>query len=164
MKLIFKTFAAAVGFAMASTAALADDTNKICPIMVDDEIDEEEFVSYEGKKVFFCCGTCKKSFEANPKYIIKVAGDSLPQFKGMEEKLKLAEVELLEQKFCPLAPDSIITPDSPSIEYKGKKIYFFKQRSLDKWQKDPEGNFKTATEAGLLPQFAENKGKDEEKK
>ena len=40
MKLIFKTFAAAVGFAMAATAALTDDTNKICPIMVDDEIDE----------------------------------------------------------------------------------------------------------------------------
>lgn len=164
MKLIFRTFTAAASLAFAATAAFADDTNKLCPIMVEDEIDEEEFSEFEGKKVFFCCATCKKSFDANPKYIIKVAGDSLPQYKGMDEKLKLAEVELLEQKFCPLYPDSLITPDSPSVEYKGKKIYLFKKRAVEKWAKDPDGNFKKAIEAGLLPQFAENKGKDGDKK
>lgn len=161
MKLIFKTFTLATSLALSLSAAIADDTNKICPIMVEDEIDEEEFSEYEGKKVFLCCGSCKKIFDANPKYIIKVAGDALPQFKGMEEKLKLSEVELLEQRFCPMYPDSIVTPDSPSIEYKGKKIYFFKKRAVDKWEKDPEGSFKKATEAGLLPQFAENKKKED---
>jgi len=132
--------------------------------MVEDEIDEEEFSEYEGKKVYFCCGTCKKSFDASPKYIIKVAGDTLPQFKGMEDKLKLDEVELLEQERCPMYPDSIVTPDSPSIEYKGKKIYFFKKRAVDKWEKDPEANFKKASEAGLLPQFDEKKDDDKKKK
>jgi YHS domain-containing protein len=161
MKLISKTFAIAASLAFAASAAFADDTNKICPIMVEDEIDEEEFSDYEGKKVFFCCGTCKKSFDANPKYIIKVAGEALPQYKGMDEKLKLAEVELLEQKFCPIYSDSLITPDSPTVEYKGKKIYLFKKRAVAKWKKDPEGNFKTATEAGLLPQFDENKKQDD---
>ena len=161
MKLIFKTFALAASFAFAASAAVADDANTICPIMIEDEIDEEEFSEYEGRKVLFCCTTCKKIFDANPKYIIKVAGDNLPQFKGMEEKLKLAEVELLEQKFCPMYPDSIVTPESPSAEYKGKKIYFFKKRAVAKWEKDPEGNFKKAIEAGLLPQFAENKKKEE---
>ena len=163
MKLISKSFAVAASLAFAATAAFAGDKNEICPIMVEDEIDEEEFSEYEGKKVYFCCTTCKKSFDANPKYIIKVAGDSLPQFKGMEDKLKLADVKLLEQKFCPMYPDSLITPDSPSVEYKGKKIYFFKKRAVDKWEKDPEGNFKKATEEGLLPQFKENKKKEEKK-
>ena len=103
MKLIFKTFSVAASLAFAATASFAGDTNEICPIMIEDEIDEEEFSEYEGKKVFCCCGTCKKSFDASPKYIIKVAGvEALPQFKDMEDKLKLAEVELLEQKFCPL--------------------------------------------------------------
>lgn len=164
MKLIFKTFSVAASLAFAATASFAGDTNEICPIMIEDEIDEEEFSEYEGKKVFFCCGACKKSFDANPKYIIKVAGDSLPQYKGMEDKLKLADVKLLDQKFCPMYPDSLVTPDSPSVDYKGKKIYFFKKRAVDKWEKDPETNFKEATEAGLLPQFAENKSKDGDKK
>ena len=165
MKLIHKAFALAAGLAFTTTAAFADDkaTNKICPIMVEDEIDDEESSEYEGKTVYFCCTTCKKVFDANPKYIIKVAADSLPQFKGMEDKLKLSEVKLLDQKFCPMYPDSLITPDSPSVEYKGKKIYFFKKRAVDKWEKDPEGNFKKATEEGLLPQFKENKKKEEKK-
>ena len=165
MKLIHKALALAAGLTFSTTAAFADDkTNELCPIMVEDEIDEEEFSEYEGKKVFLCCGTCKKVFDANPKYIIKVAGDALPQFKGMEEKLKLSEVKLLDQKFCPMYPDSLITPESPSVEYKGKKIYFFKKRAVDKWEKDPDANFKKATEAGLLPQFDENKSKDDKKK
>ncbi|MFT4547043.1 MAG: YHS domain-containing protein [Verrucomicrobiales bacterium] len=163
MKLIAKISSLAAGLALTAFTAVAEDTNTICPIMVEDEVDDEEFSEYEGKKVLFCCTSCKKSFDKNPKYIIKIALDSLPQFKGMEEELKLSEVKLLDQKFCPMYSDSIVTPDSPSIEYKGKTIYFFKKRAVDKWEKDPEGNFKKATEAGLLPQFDENKSKDEDK-
>ena len=36
-----------------SPLALAD--NKLCPIMIEDETDEEEVVEFEGKKVLFCC-------------------------------------------------------------------------------------------------------------
>ncbi|MEM7384542.1 MAG: hypothetical protein AAF514_06310, partial [Verrucomicrobiota bacterium] len=61
--------------------------NKICPIMVEDEIDPEEVVEYEGKKVFFCCTTCVKAWKKDPKYYIKVMMNTLPQFKEMEEKL-----------------------------------------------------------------------------
>jgi hypothetical protein len=32
----------------------------LCPLMVDTEIDEEEFIIYRGVKVFMCCGSCKK--------------------------------------------------------------------------------------------------------
>ena len=164
MKLIHKAIALVAGLTFTTSVAFAKDENEICPIMIEDEIDDEESSEYEGKTVYFCCTTCKKIFDKNPKYIIKIAADSLPQFKGMEDKLKLSEVKLLDQKFCPMYPDSIVTPDSPSVEYKGKKIYFFKKRAVDKWEKDPDGNFKKATEAGLLPQFDENKSKDEKKK
>ena len=34
---------------------IAQAENKICPIMIEDEIDQEEVVEFEGKKVFFCC-------------------------------------------------------------------------------------------------------------
>ena len=43
---------------------------------------------------------------------------------------------------------------SVPIEYKGKKIYFFKERDIDrKWKKDPEAAFEKARKEGLLPQF-----------
>ena len=160
MKLISKVLSLAASFTFAASA-FADETNTVCPIMVDDEVDDTEVSEYEGKKVYFCCTKCKKIFDANPKYIIKASHDLLPQFDGMDEELKLSEVELMEQKFCPMYPDSLVTPDSPSIEYKGKKIYFFKDRAISKWEVDPEASFKAATEAGLLPQFDENKSKDE---
>ena len=48
---------------------------KTCPVM-DGEIDEKLFVLYKGKKVYFCCAGCEKTFNADPeKYVEK-----LPQF------------------------------------------------------------------------------------
>lgn len=129
----------------------------MCPIMIDDEIDEEEFVEYEGKKVYLCCGKCLKIWNKAPKYFIKASPELLPQFKGMEEKLALGDVKLLPQKFCPVYNDRIITPDSPSIEIEGKKVHLWSKSAIRRWNKDPEGSLKEALEAGLLPQFSENK-------
>ena len=69
--------------------AISNAENKECPIMVGDEIDEEEVVEFEGKKVYFCCTACVKIWDKNPKYIIKAMPKLLPQFSGMDEKLGL---------------------------------------------------------------------------
>jgi YHS domain-containing protein len=56
------------------TAAATEQ--KICPVM-ENPIDKDVFVEYQGKKVYFCCPECKAKFNADPeKYIAK-----LPQFK-----------------------------------------------------------------------------------
>ena len=48
----------------------------ICPVM-GGAINKEIFTDYKGKKVYFCCASCKTEFEKNPEqYIAK-----LPQFK-----------------------------------------------------------------------------------
>ena len=48
----------------------------LCPIM-DQPVNKELFVEYEGKKVYFCCPGCEEKFAAAPeKYLTK-----LPQFK-----------------------------------------------------------------------------------
>jgi YHS domain-containing protein len=60
------------------TASAAEETieQKTCPIM-GNPINKDVFVEYEGKKVYFCCPSCKEDFEKDPeKYISK-----LPQFK-----------------------------------------------------------------------------------
>jgi len=47
-----------------------------CPVM-GGAINKAIFTAYKGKKVYFCCPSCKENFEADPqKYIAK-----LPQFK-----------------------------------------------------------------------------------
>ena len=48
----------------------------LCPVM-DQPINKELFVEYEGKKVYFCCPGCEETFAKAPeKYLEK-----LPQFK-----------------------------------------------------------------------------------
>ncbi|MEM9280943.1 MAG: hypothetical protein AAGA96_03890 [Verrucomicrobiota bacterium] len=139
--------------AIAMTSYAEDQT--ICPIMLDSEIDEEEFVEYEGVKIYMCCTSCTTAWEDNPDYYLKVAIEEgvVPQVSD-DLKAKVADVELLAQRFCPLRPETVIGPDSPSIEYNGKTIYFFKDRDIERrWQRDPDGLFAEAREAGLLPQF-----------
>jgi YHS domain-containing protein len=65
------------GAAADDTAVAATDTEQtVCPVM-GGKINKEFFTEYKGKKVYFCCPSCKPEFEKNPeKYIGK-----LPQFK-----------------------------------------------------------------------------------
>jgi YHS domain-containing protein len=59
---------------VATAAASVEQT--MCPIMDGNKIDKNVFVEYKGKKVYFCCTSCKATFEKDPeKYIAK-----LPQF------------------------------------------------------------------------------------
>ena len=129
--------------------------NAKCPIMTDMDGDTEITVEYEGKKVLFCCDKCGRLWQKNPKYIIKAAGpEILPQFKDMQENLGLDKVELLPQRFCPVRQTWIVTPDSPTVDYKGVKVYLFDDKAVARWKTDPDSYAKKAIEAGLLPQLA----------
>jgi len=57
------------------TAAKAEQ--KICPVM-GGAINNDIFIEYKGKKVYFCCPECIDKFEKKPeKYL-----DKLPQFEN----------------------------------------------------------------------------------
>ena len=140
--------------AFAPAALRADELNTKCPIMIEDDADSEQSVVFEGKTVLLCCGKCSKLWAKNQKYYIKACPDLLPQFKGMETQLGLDKITLLPQKFCPMKKTSVVTPDSPSTEYKGVKVYFFDDRALTKWKTDADNYAKRAIEEGLLPQLA----------
>jgi YHS domain-containing protein len=56
--------------------ASAEIEQTICPVM-EGAINKNLFTEYKGKKVYFCCASCKEKFEKEPeKYL-----DKLPQFK-----------------------------------------------------------------------------------
>ena len=152
-KKLFMTIAAVL-----SLPFVAAEEQSICPLMVETEIDEEEVVKYDGKTIYMCCGSCIKAWDKSPEYYLKIARELklLPQFKEVSKELqaKLDKITLMEQRHCPLRPECVVAPTSPSIEYEGKKIYFFKERDIErKWKKDPKAAFEKARKAGLLPQF-----------
>jgi YHS domain-containing protein len=132
---------------------VAGEKNEKCPLMTGDDIDEEQLVEYEGIKVYFCCQHCRKLFNAGPKYIIKASLELLPQFEEIKDRLKLDEVQLLPQRFCPIQQKYIVTPASPSVSYRGHTIYLWDDEALKTWNADPDGCAKRAVEAGLLPQL-----------
>ncbi|MEM6257104.1 MAG: hypothetical protein AAGI37_02165 [Planctomycetota bacterium] len=141
-----------------SLSAMADD-QKLCPVMPELEVDIEESVKYKDIEIFMCCASCVRAWELNPDYyaVAAMSVESekplLPQLDGVE----LPEIELLKQRYCPInRTPAIVCPESPTVEYKGKTIYFFKASNIRRWNRDPEGSFKKAREAGLLPQFDED--------
>ena len=119
-----------MGIAVTPQAAPAQ---KICPLMIEDEIDEEEFVVYKGIKVYTCCGTCKKLWSQNPDYYAVVSVEQAPQLKAVASKT----IKPMAQLFCPVYTDVRVHPKSPSMEYKGKKIYFKNDRGMGRFKMNP---------------------------
>lgn len=122
-----------------------------CPLMVDDGVDPEEAVVVEGQRIEFCCGTCVRKFEENKAYYIK-AVEYLNKLFTPEQRKKLGvdDVTLLQQRRCPIYPDRIVNPNSPSVEYKDMKIYFWSSSAVRRWKRDPDKYYDTAKQAGVL--------------
>lgn len=123
----------------------------LCPLMVEDGIDPEESVVVEGKRIEFCCGTCVRKFEENKAYYIKAVKYLNELFTPEQRKrLGVDDVVLLQQQRCPIYPDRIVSPDSPTVEYKGMTIYFWSSSAVRRWKRDPEKYYQEAKASGVL--------------
>jgi len=126
-----------------SATLLAEEVT--CPLMIGEENDPEETVTVEGKILTFCCGSCVSKFEDNKAYYIKASAQLQKLFTAAQLKaLGVDKVELLEQKRCPIYPDRLINPNSPTAEYKGQTIYFWSTSALRRWSRDPERYYQQA--------------------
>jgi YHS domain-containing protein len=105
-----------------------------CPLMVDDEIDMEEFVVFKGVKVYMCCGSCKETWAKNPEYFAVVCQKQAPQLKAVASK----EIKPLRQLFCPVYANMRVHPKSLFIEHEGRTIYFSKKRAVSRFQANPK--------------------------
>ena len=122
--------------------------------MVGDEIDTEEYSEILGKKIYFCCGSCVKAFDGNQAYYIKALPALAKKFSSDEQKkLGVDKVKLLAQRVCPIYPERVVNPNSKTVEYKGKTIYFWSSSALRRWNRDPDAYFKEAFDKGHLPQY-----------
>ncbi len=142
----------AMAFAGLSSVKAEEPSNKICPIMTEDDADAEIKVSYQGKDIFFCCSPCVKQFKKEPDYYVAVFQEqkSVPAVQD----LKVAgDVKLLEQRFCPFSTKRIVGPSCPTVDYKGTKVYLSKPGHVKTWEADPDKYAKEAFDKGLLPQL-----------
>ena len=105
-----------------------------CPLMVEDEIDEEEFILYKGVKVFMCCGSCREMWAKNPDYFAVVCQEQAPQLKAVAS----TKIKPMKQKFCPVYTDIRVHPKSLSLKHKDRTIYFSKKRALTRFKANPE--------------------------
>ena len=138
-----------LGFFLTQFSYAADD--ETCAIMAGDEIDPEEFFEVAGKKIFFCCGSCVKAFDANTAYYIKALPALAKKFSDAEKKkLGVDKVKLMEQRFCPIYPERIINPNSKFETYKGKKVYFWSSSAIRRWKRDPDKYYAEAVKRGHL--------------
>jgi len=130
----------------------AEPANKICPIMTEDDADEEAKVSYQGKDIFFCCSPCVKQFKKEPDYYVALFQEmkSVPAVQDLKVS---PDIKLLEQRYCPFSDKRLVGPASPSAEYNGVKVYFSKPGHLKTWEADPDKYAKEAVAKGLLPQL-----------
>ena len=136
LKRVFTGSLVAMVLLLGITASAADlPKQKTCPLMIEEEIDLEDFetVTYKGVKVLTCCSTCKKMWAQNPDYFAVVSVKQAPQLAKVASK----EIKPMKQLFCPVYTDTRVHPKSPSIEFKGKKVYFCKDRAMKRFQANP---------------------------
>ena len=70
-----------------------------CALMLEDDIDPEEYSEVLGKKIEFCCGSCVKAFDKATAYYIKAVPALAEKFSDAEKKeLGVDKVTLLEQR------------------------------------------------------------------
>lgn len=137
--------------AVALLAFTLNAADKMCPIMVEDGVDSEEVAVIEGKTIEFCCGTCVRKFEENKAYYIKAVKYLNELFTPEQRKrLGVDDVVLMQQRRCPIYPDRIVNPNSPTVEYKNMKIYFWSSSAVRRWSRDPEKYYQAAKAAGVL--------------
>ena len=135
-KHLFKKTVMIVALSMAAVAPAqaAAPKQTHCPLMVEDEIDLEEFVVYKGVKVFMCCGSCQKIWKQNPDYFAVVCQEQAPQLKAVASK----EIKPMKQLFCPVYTDMRVHPKSLSLEHQGRTIHFSKERALTRFKANPK--------------------------
>jgi len=120
-------------------SGLIASATQTCPLMKGEENDPDESVTVNGEQLDFCCGTCNKKFSENKAYYIKAIPYLYDKFTAAQRtELGVDKVKLLDQLNCPVYPERIVNPNSPSIEHNGKIIYFWSSSAIRRFKRDPE--------------------------
>jgi YHS domain-containing protein len=116
-----------------SASVTAPDATKqtCCPVMTKMPVDgESREVEYKGVTIKVCCAACEKKLRAEPEAYLDVI--RLPQLGRAE-----LPGRALEQVFCPVYRDRVVSSKDPSVDYRGVKVYLFNETAKKKFLADP---------------------------
>jgi hypothetical protein len=114
-----------------------------CPVMTTIPVDDDSpTVEWQGITIRLCCKSCLKKWTADPNAYLRP--ELLPQLAGAN----LPSREL-QQVFCPVYKDRVVSSRDPSIDYRGVRVYVFNQSAKQKFETDPEKH----ADPKLLPQL-----------
>ena len=65
-----------------------------------------------------------------------------------KKELGVDKIELLSASV--IYPERVVNPESKSVEYKGKKIYFWSSSAIRRWSRDPDKYFKSGSRISTL--------------
>ncbi|MEM6672054.1 MAG: kelch repeat-containing protein [Planctomycetota bacterium] len=123
-------FAAAVPSSSGKTASA--NVQEICPVMRDEFVFEDSHVvEFNGVEVRVCCETCEGRFAREPEAYLDVA--ILPQLQDAE-----LPPRKIEQIYCPVYRERVVSSQDPSLEHDGKTIYFFSNSAKKRFVADPD--------------------------
>ena len=97
-------------------------SQKLCPVK-GKAIDDDDYVDFQGQRVYFCCQGCEKKFKADPE----------AYFAKMKERGEVAESN---QTVCPVSGDALKN-HNVFVELAGRKIYFCCKDCIEDFNKDP---------------------------
>jgi YHS domain-containing protein len=131
----------------AAVAARPPAKQTVCPVMTKAEVDDtSDEVEWDGVKVKMCCGTCVAKFKKEPEaYLLP---ELLPQLAG-----KTLPKRKIEQVYCPVARDKVVSSRDVSARYKGVTVYFWNAAAKRKFEADPE----KYADPKVLPQLTDKK-------
>jgi YHS domain-containing protein len=126
--------------------------NAKCPLMTEDDAESGHKIIYQGKDIYLCCNICEKQWAKDPDYYAALAKELklAPQLDGVQIP---TTVKLMDQRFCPFTTKRLVGPSSPSVEYKGVKVYLSKPGHVKTWNENPDQCAQQGVAKGLLPQL-----------
>ncbi len=108
----------------------------VCPVM-GGKINKKYHADYKGKRVYFCCPACIKTFKKDPgKYV-----------KKLEKQGVQLESVGKPQTVCPVMGGKI--NKKYYADYKGKRVYFCCPACIRTFKKDPEKYIKKLEKQGV---------------
>ena len=113
-----------------------------CPV-TGEAIDKKVYTDYNGKRVYFCCGSCETAFRKDPEKYIRQLTD-----KGVTLE---PVTTLVPQKTCPVMGNPI--DRNLYVDYKGQRIHVCCGGCIEPLKKDPEKYLRKLEKMGEAPEI-----------
>jgi len=117
-----------------------EGTQKTCPV-TGEAVDKSIYSDYQGKRIYFCCASCKTAFAKKPEMYLTKLSDTGE---------KPALLPLVPQKTCPVMGGAV--DKNIYYDYNGMRIYVCCAGCIDPIKNDPEKYLKKLKEMGEKPE------------